>query len=128
MISARISAPRALRVLQFFENQNTRAFADDEAIAVLVERAAGMLRIVVARRKSAHRRKAAHAHRGNGGFRAAGNHDVGVVAFDDSVGVAHGVGAGGARRRRRFIGSLGAIADAHLAGGEIDDGRGNKKW
>ena len=56
-------------------------FAHDEAVAVLVERTARALRLVVARRQRAHRGKAADAHRRDGRLGAAGNHHVGIVAL-----------------------------------------------
>ena len=48
-----------------FEDDDAGAFADDETIALLVPGAAGLMRLVVAGGKSAHRRKPADTHRGN---------------------------------------------------------------
>ena len=65
----------------------------------------------------------ADAHRRDRRLRAAGDHHVGGAAPDDLEGVADRVRrrrAGGAGRRVR---ALGAEADRHLAGGEIDDRR-----
>ena len=56
------------------------AFADDEAVAVLVERPARALRLVVARRQRAHRGEPADAHRRDRRLRSAGDHHVGVAA------------------------------------------------
>jgi hypothetical protein len=47
---------------------------------------------------------------------------------DDAKGIADGVGAGGASRRGGFVGSFGAGAHGNVAGREVDDGGGNKKW
>ena len=49
-----------LRKLQFLENQDSRALADHESIAILVERPAGLGWLVVARRERAHRGESAH--------------------------------------------------------------------
>src|SRR5918992_1012687 len=49
------------RVLALFQNQNSRAFADDEPIPVFVERPARAFRFIVAGRKRLHGGKAASA-------------------------------------------------------------------
>ena len=113
--------------LQFFQDQDARAFADDEAVAVLVPGTAGVMRIVVARGQRAHGGKSADAHGSDGGFGAAGNHHVGVAVLDDARGIANGMRAGGAGGAGGLVRALGVMADADLAGGEIDDGRGNEE-
>ena len=99
----------------------------DKSVAILVERAAGMRGIVVARGKRAHGSESADAHRRDRSFRSAGNHDIRIAALDDPIGVADGVSAGGAGRRGGLVRALGAVADADLTRGQVDDGRGNKK-
>ncbi len=81
-----------LRVLEGLQEENTRAFADDEAVAAGVERPAGVSRIIIASGERFHRSKASDAHRSNGGFRAAGNHHVRRAALDDFEGIADSVG------------------------------------
>src|SRR6185436_20990313 len=44
-----------LRMVERLEDQNPRAFRDDEAVAVAIERTARPLRLVVPRRDGAHR-------------------------------------------------------------------------
>ena len=83
-------------VFQFLEHEDARAFAHDKAVAVLVERARGVLGIVVARAHGAHGAKAADADGNDGGFRAAGEHDLRVAHFDGAPGFADGVVGGGA--------------------------------
>ena len=89
--------------LQLFQDQDARAFADHKSVAVLIQRPAGVLRIVVAGRKRLHRGKATDAHRRNGRFGAARDHRIGIAALDDAEGVADGVRAGGAGGRSRFV-------------------------
>ena len=47
---------------QFLQDEDARALADDEAVAVAVEGPAGLLRLVVARGKRAHGSEPAHPH------------------------------------------------------------------
>src|SRR5262249_58911373 len=49
-------------VFQFFEDEDARAFAQHEAVAILVKRSAGSLGVVVASRQGAGRAKTAQAH------------------------------------------------------------------
>ena len=113
--------------LQLFENQNARALADDKAVAILVEWAAGVGRLVVARGKRAHGGESAHGHGRDRGLGAAGNHRVGVAVQNHAHRVADGVGAGGAGRGRGRDGAPRAVADADLPGGHVHNGRGNEK-
>ena len=83
--------------------------------------------LVVARRQRPQRAEPADAHRRDRRLRAARDHRVGVAAPDDLERLADGVRrrrAGGARRQVR---PLGAEPDRDLAGGEVDDGRGNEE-
>src|SRR5581483_6497043 len=112
---------------QFFENQNARAFANDEAIAVFVPRAAGAMRIVVTGGERPHSGKSSDSHRRDCGFRAAGDHHVGIAILDDPGGIADRVGAGGASGAGSLVGPLGVIADADLAGGQVHDRRGDEE-
>src|SRR5580704_15307651 len=110
-----------------FENHDAGAFADDEAVAVGFEGAAGVFRVFIVRGQGAHGGKTADAHGGDGGFGAAGDHDVGGAALDNFEGVADGVGRRGAGGRRGGIGTLGAVTNRDVAGSEIDDGGRNEK-
>src|SRR5579864_68200 len=71
-------------VFEFFKNQDSRALADHETVAIAVPRAAGFLRLVIAGGKRPHGSETANTHRRNGSFRASGNHHVGVAVLDDS--------------------------------------------
>ena len=130
----RSRAPRASRDLELLEDHDAGAFAHHEAVAVLVERAAGLLRLVVARRERAHRREPADAHRRDRRFGSARDHDVGIVAADDLEGFADRVrrrGAGGAGREVRAACALKRIEtwpaarlmmDAGMKNGEMRRG------
>ena len=74
-------------MLQLFQDEDAGAFADDEAVAVLVPGAAGALGLVIAGGERAHGGKTADAHGSDGGLGAAGDHDVGVAAGNDLEGV-----------------------------------------
>ena len=91
--------PALSGAFQFFEHDHAGAFAHDEAVAFLVERARGTLGIIVARAHGAHRAKAADADGHNRRLRAAGEHHLRVAHLDRAPGFADGVigrGAGGA--------------------------------
>ena len=117
----------ALGVLERFHDQDAGAFADDEAVALGVKRAAGALRLVVARGERLHGGKSADAHGRDRGFRAAADHHFGVAALDEAEGIADGVRRSRAGRGRRRIRAARAVANRDHAGRQIDDGRGNEK-
>ena len=117
----------ALGEFERFENQHAGAFADDEAVALGVEGAAGALGFVIARGERAHGGESADAHGSDGRFGAAGDHHFRVAALDDFVGVANGVRRSRAGRGRGGVGALRAVANGNVAGGEIDDRRGNEE-
>ena len=114
-------------MFQLFEDQNARAFADHETVAVLIPGTAGFFGLVVARGKRAHGGESADAHGSDRSFGAAGDHHIGIVVLDDAERVSNGMGAGGAGRRRRFVRSLGAVTHGDMPGRKIDDGRGNEE-
>src|SRR5260370_831876 len=84
-------------------------------------------RLGIARGNSEHGREAANGHRAARSFRSASNHHVSIAALDDAVGIADGMRAGGARRTSSFVRALGAVANAHLPGGKVDDGSSNEE-
>jgi hypothetical protein len=99
--------PPLPRVLQFLQNHDARAFADDEPCAVCVEGAGGRLRVgVVGGGEAAGASEAADREGVDAGFRAAGEHDGGVAVHDEAAGVADGVRAGGAGGCDGVVGSL----------------------
>ena len=112
---------------ELFQKQDSRPFADNEAVAAAVEGSAGAFGLLVASGKRAHRRKPAHTHRRDRSLRAAADHHVGVAARDDFVGVAHGVRARRAGRAGGRIRTLGAPADGDKARREVRDRGGNEE-
>src|SRR2546422_486289 len=106
-------------VFERFENQDAGALADDEAVAIRVERAAGARRLVIARGQCFHGGKAADAHGCDGRLSAAGNHHVGVAALNDFEGVADGVRGSRAGRRRCRVWPACPIADGDVSGSQI---------
>jgi hypothetical protein len=114
-------------VLERFEDEDAGAFADDEAVALGVERTAGALGLVIARGERFHGRETADAHGGDGGFAAAADHDLGITTLDEAEGIAHGMrgsrtGGGGGG-----IGPASAVANGDDAGSKINDGGRNEK-
>ena len=103
-------------------------FADYKTIAVFVERTAGMFRVGIAGRERSHGGEATHAHGCNCCLSTARNDHVGIVALDGAKGVAHRMRTGGAGRRCCLVRAQRSIADADLAGCQVGNGAGNKKW
>ena len=88
--------PSGLGVLELFEDDHAGPLAEDEAVAVAVEGAAGSGRLVVAGREGGQEVEAGHAERVDHAVGAAGEHDVGVAAADDLGRLADRLRAGGA--------------------------------
>ena len=70
--------------LQFLENDDASAFTHDKAIAIAIPRAGRTLWVVVACAKSFHGAEAGKPYGNDGGFRAAGDKNVGIPKFDHS--------------------------------------------
>ncbi len=117
-----------LGVLVLLEHQDARALAHDEAVAILVVRAAGLFRRVVeAGRHGPRGDEARHAHRADRRLCAARQHDVGVAVLDQPGRVADGVGAGRAGGDHRMVRPLESIADRNLAARQVYEGRGDEE-
>jgi hypothetical protein len=112
---------------QFFENQNSRAFANHESIAGRVPRPARLLRRIIASGKRTHGAEAADRHRSNRCLGSTRNHDVSITARDDLVRIAYGMRAGSARGAGSLVRAFRPEAYAHVAGGQIDDRGRNEK-
>src|SRR5207237_1165371 len=113
--------------LQFFQDEYPCAFADDEAVAARIPRAAGLLRFIIARGKCSHRGEPADTHRRDGSLGAASNHHLGITARDDLISVAHRVRARGTSGASSLVWSLGAITNADMSGRKVHDCRRNKE-
>ena len=113
-----VAAPRVVLGL---ENQHGSAFADHEAVAVLVERTAGSLRIVVSCGKCARVAEPCQRHRRDRRLAAAGQDDIGISGPQQAQGLAERMCAGGARGHGGEVGSLETELDRDLTRGHVDD-------
>ena len=105
-----------LGVLQFLEHDAARAFAHDEAVAIAVVGARGLLRPVVeAGRQRAAGAKAGQREAVDRRFGAARDHHVGVAERDQPPGVADRVRAGRAGGDDGVVGTLEIVGDRDLA-------------
>ncbi len=91
--------------LKLFEDEDACAFADDEAVTILVEGTGGVLGVVVAGGECAHGSEACDSEGSDRGLGAACDHGVGVAALDEAEGVADGVSGGGAGGGGSFVGA-----------------------
>jgi len=69
-------------MFEFLDDHQPGTFAQDEAVAVSVERTAGSLGSIVSLGESAHGRKRTKAQWGQCGLGASGDDDVGLVVTD----------------------------------------------
>src|SRR5271163_2927843 len=116
-----------LRVLERFEDQNPRPFANDKSIAPRIERPAGVSGIVIARRERFHSSKSANPHWRNRGFGAAANHHLGCPALDNFKRIADSMSGSRTCRCCCGVRPLRSVANRDVAGSEIHDGRRNEK-
>ncbi len=103
------------------DHQGCRSFGGHEAVPVGVEGPRRPLGVVVAFGEGLESGEAGHADGGDHGLRAAAHHGVGPAEADLVVGVADGVGRGGAGRDGAAVGALKAVLQGDLAGGHVGD-------
>src|SRR6266436_3148378 len=103
-----------LRVFELFDNGNARAFADDETVAVPIERARRALRFVVALAERFHRGKTGETKFDDRSFGTAGDKNIGVAKFNHPPRFADGV-----------IGSRASGDDAHVGAAQTELHRDN---
>ena len=108
---------RVSGVLELFEDEHAGPFAQDEAVAIAVERTAGALGLVVAGREGGQQDESGHAERMDHAVRAAGEDHVGVAAADQLEGFADRLRAGGAGGQAVRVGPLGPEDARQVAGG-----------
>src|SRR5712691_10304319 len=86
-----------LRQFEFFKDQDARAFANNESVAIPLKGTAGVLRIVVAGGESPHRSESSNTHRRDRRLCPAANHHIGIAALNNPEAVADSMSACGTR-------------------------------
>ena len=128
MSSAWMRRAARQRVLGRLEDDDAGALAEEEAVAVAVERPRGLLGIVVALRERAHVREGREAHRQERRLRAAGDDDVDLAALDHAQAVEEAMTLERAGRDLGDDRAREAVLHRELAGGhrarEGRDGEG----
>ena len=94
-------------MFQLFQDEHAGPFAQHESVAVAVERARGLGRLVVVRAQRRQQVEAGDAERMDHAVRAAGEHHVGLAAANDLGRLADGLAAGGAGRQAIQVRTLG---------------------
>src|SRR5581483_2108931 len=90
----------SLRAPQLFQNQNAGALAYDETVSFTIPRPRGTVRLIVARRQSAHGGESTDSHRRDARLASAADHHVGVAMLNQPERIADGMGTSGAGCRR----------------------------
>ena len=117
-----------LGVLVLFEHDDAGALAHDEAVAVLVPRPRGRgRRVVEAGRQRAQAAKPAMPMRQIAASAPPATITSASLQLDQARGVADRMGAGRAGRDHRVVRALEAVLDRDLAGGEVDQRRGDEE-
>ena len=115
------------RMLVFLEHHDTRAFAHDKAVAVLVKRTAGLLRIVIAAAEGLHRSEARDAERSDCGFCTTSDESIRIAEFDDAPRLAKRV----VRRRTgsddTHVRPAQVVFHRHHAAGHVRNHHGNRE-
>ena len=116
-----------LGVFEFFQDQDAGAFRHHKPVTVLVERTAGMERIVVTLAHGLFRAETGKTETGDRGFRAAGDHHIGIAAPHRAVGFPDRMGSRGTGGNRRKVGSFGAVTHRNGSGTHIGNHHGDQK-
>ncbi len=85
--------PSSAGKFEFFENQDSRAFANHKSVAPRIPGTTGFFGRVVTGRERTHSGETTNAHGGDRGLCPARDHDVGIATRDDLVGIADRVRA-----------------------------------
>ena len=104
-------------MLELLEDEHARALAEDEAVAIAVEGAAGPRRLVVAGGERGQEDESGHAEGVDHAVGAAREDHVGAVAADHLEGLADGLRAGGAGGQAVGVDPLGAEDVGQVRGG-----------
>lgn len=108
-------------MLVFLEQQRSGAFPDHEAVTVRIERARGLLRLVVSGRKSLHGVESAHSRRIDGGFGASRQDHVRLAPADVVQRVDHRMVRRRAGRNGTEVGTPEAVFHRDVPGSQVGD-------
>src|SRR5215831_12362788 len=112
-------------VLQFLENHRTTAVTHNEAVAILVPRTAGTLRIVVAFGQRLGLAETGERRRRRRALRAARDDDVCITVLDAAHAEADGMRRCRAGADHAEVRTLESVLDAEVAGDHVADGARN---
>ena len=114
-------------MLQLFQNQHTSALAQYEAIALLVEGAGSLFRVLVIGGQCLHVSKASNSNGGNSCFGATSQHYIGITILNGAQSVTNAVSAGCTGGNNSSIGTLQTAGNSDLTSGHIGNFHGNEE-
>ena len=114
-------------MLQLFQNQHASALAQYEAIALLVEGAGSLFRILVIGGQCLHVSKASNSNGRNSCFGATSQHYIGITILNGAQSVANAVGAGCAGSNNSSVRTLKTAGNSDLTSGHVGDFHGDKE-
>ena len=110
-----------LGMLIFFQHDNASTLAHYKAVAILVIGAAGCFgAVIIGHVERARLGKTGDPQRVDSRFRAASEHDIGIIIADHSRCIANRMGTGRAGSYNRMVGALQTIFDLHLTCDQVD--------
>src|SRR5262249_9420778 len=118
----------ALRLLEFFQHEHTRTFAQYEAVAPFIKGATRLLGSVVACRQGPHGTKSPQCQWRDRRFATTTQHHIRIATLDDFVGFTNSVGTSGTGGGHTGIGTAQTKAHADMPRGHIGDEHRHKKW
>ena len=117
-----------LCVFVLLKDERTGSFADDESVAVLVERTRSVLRVVVAGREGLHRVEAADTGFIDRSLGTAGHHDGGFAPADVVERVDQAVVGRGAGRHGAVVGAHETVFHGDESRRDVRDHAGDEEW
>src|SRR6516164_842038 len=125
--SVNLSTPPP-RMLVLLEHEDSRSFPHDKTVTLLVPRARSPRRIIIeARRQGARRGETSKTQTADRRLGAATHHHIGIVEHNQPRGIADRMRAGRASGHDRLVWPGEAVANRHMAGGQIDQIGGDEK-